>query len=484
VTAQSKQAESRDVRAVKRRTYLRVVPLAVFGVMGMASIQLGIVLGVALRPGVFVTPLLVGLLFGSMLSRIIVARAVERFYTDELARREKHISQLNVELEQRVQQRTAELEVKTAALVQAQKMETMGRIAGGVAHDMNNILMVVFAVADQLQRQLRCCDAKGRPVCDTLLVDLNAAAERARGLTRQLLSLSHARTVAAPTDLRAVVEASVRLFERMLPAEIAVRHELSDEACHVMVGRTELEQLLLNLAVNARDAMPTGGTLQFAVRREGGDVLLRVSDTGVGMDAATRARAFEPFFTTKQAGKGTGLGLVIVSEIARRAAGEIALRSEPGEGTTFELRFPRCEAPAEGVQGSPSASAPLTTRATILLVEDDAAVRSQLAASLAGAGHRVLEATDGRAADALWLARGGEVNVIVCDVVLPGESGPSFVRRLRAAGTKLPVIFVSGYSEEEMDGHGGIDGARLLMKPFAPSALLLEVEQAMHRPAP
>ncbi len=302
-----------------RATALLTTGAIAAAVVLMAVLQFRVVLRLPLRPLMFVLPVAVGVTFGALVASIRAARRRERSTARQLA------------------------------AAQQARFEAMQRLAGGVGHDLANVFTVAAACSGCV-RQL--AEGRGRSGpcarCVDALEDLDATLERARGISRQLVMLSRPRGGAAePADAAAVIRAVAPVLRRV--AGSAVRLEVTaEEAVHVLIDRIELEQLALNLAANARDAMPEGGTLRVRVAREGSAAVLAVRDTGVGMDAATRARMFEPFFTTKPAGKGTGLGLMVVAHVVERAGGRIAVRSAPGEGTEVAISFPVADVAVTG----------------------------------------------------------------------------------------------------------------------------------------
>lgn len=462
--------------STSRRDRLRfaaTVAASTASVVVLGAIQHVVVLGVELNPRRLGVPMIVGLGFGLMLAVVRRARAREHAALEALAAREAEVSHLNAELEDRVRLRTQELEDRTEALLRSQRLEVLGRMAGGVAHDFNNILTAVIGCAAALREEASGAPAEKRPALLEILDELDGCVGRARGLSQQLVTLGRSTTARVePIDLSELVEQVLPMIRRLLGAGVELQPAPGLPGAWVRADRTQLEQLLLNLALNARDAMPEGGALRIAIERSGPSVYLVVTDEGVGMDAATRARMFEPFFTTKAAGKGTGLGLVVVAEVVRRASARIDVESAVGGGTRVCVTFPACEpgAPVEARTLSPvSAARPLA----ILLVEDDEAVRHRLSAALESAGHRVIAAGDALAGERAAREHREEIEVVVSDVVLPGPSGPAMVSRLLAQGLRVPVIFMSGYSTEEIDLRvGATDGAIVLQKPFPPEVLL------------
>ncbi len=354
---------------------------------------------------------------------------------------------------------------------QAQKMEAIGRLAGGIAHDFNNLLTVIVNYAEFARDRLRACGEDPGEVDEIL-----AAAERASGLTRQVLAFSRAGPLESrPVDLAALVGGGERMLQRLVGGHIALRTELPAGPVVVEADPTQLEQIVLNLAANARDAMPDGGPLTIAVAaRPASDgpglAVLTVTDAGVGMTEATRARLFEPFFTTKAPGRGTGLGLATVLSNAQRLGGRVEVQSAPGQGTTFTVLLPRC--PPE--RAPAAAAAPASPRAArpqdILLVEDDPALRRASRLALERAGHRVIEAGDG--AEAAEVAGRTPPGLVVTDVMLPRRSGPQLVEGLRARWPGLRVLYVTGYVEDGARLGLEVPGTEVLRKPCSPAALV------------
>ena len=365
---------------------------------------------------------------------------------------------------------------------QAQKLDSIGQLAGGIAHDFNNLLTVILSCSDELRDDL----AAGRPPDPESVTEIAAAGVRARDLTRQLLTFARKQRAAPEAvDLDAVVAATERLLRRTLREDIAVSVRSEEGLWPVWCDPVQLEQVLLNLCVNARDAMPDGGLLRIETRNlpasgapdaPGEDrVLLAVEDTGVGMSPEVQAHLFEPFFTTKPQGKGTGLGLATVHGIVTQSGGRIRVDTAPGRGTRIEITFPRTHRAARP-DVAPSAGARHGTE-TVLVVEDDPQVRSVTVRALEGAGYHVLVA--GHAAEALALARTAreKLDLLVTDVVMPGPSGTVLAAELRRARPDLRVLLVSGYARDELVA--GADGAHFLQKPFTPTALQDRVRQIL-----
>ena len=380
-------------------------------------------------------------------------------------------------------------------LRQSQKMEAVGKLAGGVAHDFNNLLTVIFGYAQNIR-----AEAGAQPGLGGFAEQILDAARRASGLTRQLLAYSRQQVLSPQVlDLSAVVEQMGDMLRRLIGENIrfVVRHD--SPPCWVRVDRSQLEQVLLNLAVNARDAMPAGGTLTITTgmlrpqdgpsragkaELDGPHVVLCVHDDGVGMSSEVQARAFDPFFTTKGPGKGTGLGLSTVYGIVKQSGGSVWLESAPGGGTSVRIALPRWEAPAESAAEAPAAGDE-PRAATLLVVEDEPAVRSLLVRTLKREGYQVLAAEDG--ARALEVARGhaGTIDLVITDVVMPNLGGREMAARLAAARPGLPFLFISGYPDgaPEAQDVGGQTGD-FLSKPFAPDQLLARVRALLRARRP
>ena len=373
-----------------------------------------------------------------------------------------------------------------AQLRQAQKMEAVGLLAGGIAHDFNNLLTVITAYGQLLRAEFADGDERREEVEEVL-----KAAARGAELTRQLLAFGR-KQVLRPrvVDVNGVVAGVRPMLARLLGADATLDTRLAPSLSRVEADPGQLEQVLLNLTANAGDAMPGGGRVTIetsdveldaaAVRAlpglsPGRYVLVSVSDTGVGMDEATRLRVFEPFFTTKGTGKGSGLGLATVYGIVKQSGGAVTVRSAPGEGTTFEIYLPR--AAREGGRDAGAAPPAPAARPTVLLVDDDDAVRSSARRALEGGGYEVLEAAHGAQALDVFAEHGGRVRLLVTDVVMPGLGGHALAERLRAQRAGLPVLFMSGYAVPDEPG-GGPAVAPLLAKPFTAEELLAAVGEA------
>jgi PAS domain S-box-containing protein len=380
-------------------------------------------------------------------------------------------------------------------LRQAQKMEAVGRLAGGVAHDFNNLLTIITGRAHLVLGRLKADD----PVRRSIEV-IQKTADRAAGLTRQLLAFSRKQVLQRKVlDLNALVAEVSTMLRRLIGEDVNLLVTAGPSAGRVNADPAQLEQALMNLAVNARDAMPSGGTLGLetdlvrlgAAPPDRPDALppgpyavLRVMDTGTGMDAATQARIFEPFFTTKEPGKGTGLGLSMVHGIVRQHGGAIHVRSVMGGGTTFEIYLPQVETAAEtGGADEPSAPLPETGKETILLVEDEGDVRALAREVLERQGYTVVEASDGLQAVGVYEKEGARVDLILTDVVMPRMSGREMVDRVRASRPDMRVLYMSGYTGDAIVRHGVLDASMLLLgKPFTPGALIAKVREVLDRP--
>jgi signal transduction histidine kinase len=371
-------------------------------------------------------------------------------------------------------------------LAQAQKLEAIGRLAGGVAHDFNNVLTAILGSAELLLLDT----PEGASAREEVEI-IRDAAQRAQELIRQLLAFS-ARQVLQPavTDLNDLIKNLSRMLRRLIGEDLALATELADALGAVRVDPGQVEQVLVNLAVNARDAMPDGGRLTIRTENvemtDSGDlpdgryVLVEVVDTGSGMDAATLARVFEPFFTTKARGKGTGLGLATVYGIVRQSGGQVAVSSTLGTGTTFRIHLPRVDAPVEPSRTAPPVAVPAAGTETVLVAEDEQIVRVLIRKVLEQAGYTVLLAGGG--AEALQLAERhtGPIHLLVTDVVMPGMNGRELARRLLERRPDTKVLYVSGYADVAVERHGVLDpGTAFMQKPFSPSALARRVRDVL-----
>jgi len=376
-------------------------------------------------------------------------------------------------------------------LLQAQKMEAVGRLAGGIAHDFNNLLTVIFASSDLMLKYLN-ADDPHRPDVE----EIRKAADRAAALTRQLLAFSRQQLLVPQVlDLNALVANLERMLQRVIGEDVEFRTALAPALGAVRADPGELERVIMNLVVNARDAMPQGGmlTIETADAELGGVdaqehlpvqpgwyVMLAVSDTGVGMDAAIKAHVFEPFFTTKEKGKGTGLGLSTVYGIVKQSGGYIWVYSEPGCGTTFKIYLPRVEAEAEPL--APRSEPPVSLRGseTVLLVEDEDAVRNLTRKVLEAHGYAVLPAAGGQEALRLASEYDGPIHLLLTDVVMPNMSGRDLARRLASVREETKILYVSGYTDDTIVHHGVLEpGIAFLQKPFTPEALVRKLREVL-----
>ena len=381
-------------------------------------------------------------------------------------------------------------------VLHAQKLEGVGQIAGGVAHDFNNLLTVVLGNSELLLLRPG-LDADQR----TELEEVRGAAERARELTRQLLAFSRRQVLdPRPLDLNAVVRGMERMFRRVLGADVELNIGLAADLGTVRADAGQLEQVLLNLAVNARDAMPSGGRLSIGTENvtltqpsagatgelpAGRYVQLTVTDTGTGMSADVLAHVFEPFYTTKPAGEGTGLGLATVYGIVTQSGGGLAVTSEAGTGTTFRVYLPRVDEVPQAIASAEDRGPPPSGTETVLVVEDDPPVRGFVARVLRQQGYTVFEA--GRAEEAVrWLRDGGlQIHLLVTDAVLPGVSGKGVVEQAAVLRPEIRVLFLSGHPEATLARRGIIvGGAPLLGKPFSAAALAAAVRDVLDTPSP
>ncbi len=376
-------------------------------------------------------------------------------------------------------------------LRQAQKMEAVGRLAGGIAHDFNNLLTAITGYSDLLLMDLPEEGPAHREV-----LEIRKAGDRAASLTRQLLAFSR-RQVLQPRvlDLNQVVTDMEKMLRRLIGENIELVTSLADDLGYVKADPGQVEQVIVNLAVNARDAMPNGGRLtletskmeidesyvhQHAPVQSGSYVILEVTDTGVGMDEPTMARLFEPFFTTKEVGKGTGLGLATVYGIVKQSGGYIWAYSEVGCGTTFKVLLPGEEAAAEPAEKDAAYLYPSGGDETVLVVEDEKLVRDLVREILSQHGYSVLEASRGAEALEVSGKHKGPIHLLLSDVVMPGMTGPELARRLADHRPAMGVLFMSGYTADAILHHGVFEhGAEFLQKPFTASALGAKVRKVL-----
>ncbi|MET4218683.1 signal transduction histidine kinase [Bradyrhizobium sp. LB14.3] len=426
------------------------------------------------------------------IDNVRLSQAMQR-EIEERKRAQEALVELNATLEKQVTERTDQLRKNEEALRQSQKMEAVGQLTGGVAHDFNNLLQVIIGNLDTLQRNL---PADSGRLLRAAKHAMNGA-QRAAALTQRLLAFSRRQPLdPKPLDVNALVNGLSEMVHRTLSETISVETVLGAGVWRVEVDPAELEAAIVNLAVNARDAMPNGGRLTIetsnahideayvAAHREvvaGQYVAIAVTDTGIGMDAKTIAQAFEPFYTTKEVGKGTGLGLSQVYGFVKQSGGHVKIYSEVGQGTTVKLYLPRIV--AEGMSEEESGSLPSPEAAqeeTILVLEDDEDVRAYSVDSLRELGYRVIEAYDGPAALRL-LERQPRVDLLFTDVVLPGGlTGAQVAAQAKTVRPNLKVLFTTGYARNAIIHHGRLDkGVQLIVKPFSFSELAAKIRDVL-----
>jgi PAS domain S-box-containing protein len=368
-------------------------------------------------------------------------------------------------------------------LRQAQKMEAVGQLAGGVAHDFNNLLMVMGAHIDRIRDRLLPHDPL---LADA--VEVHTAVQRAAALTSQLLAFSRKQFLQPRVlDVSSVLDGVGRMLTRLLGESIALKIEIENDLARVKVDQGQLEQALLNLALNARDAMPDGGTLTIQAKsmqfheaqnwrhssvQPGSYVMLAVTDTGTGMDTATQSRIFEPFFTTKGPGKGTGLGLPMVYGVIKQSGGAISVYSEPGQGTTFKIFLPPCKDDASPDPQQPTPVSEEKGNETILLVEDQVAIREVASVYLMGLGYNVLAAPDGEAALRIAETQQKQIDLVVTDMVMPNMGGRDLANHITRLYPEAKVLFMSGYPDFAVRHTEDLDEqAEVLQKPFSLKSL-------------
>jgi PAS domain S-box-containing protein len=426
------------------------------------------------------------------IDNVSLAQSAQREIT-ERKRAQEALQQLNATLEQQVAERTDQLRRQEEALRQSQKMEAIGQLTGGVAHDFNNLLQVIIGNLDTLQRNLPVESARLSRAAKNAMT----GAQRAAALTQRLLAFSRRQPLEPkPIDVNVLVNGMSDMIHRTLGETISVETVAGAGLWRVEADPNELEAAILNLAVNARDAMPNGGRLTLETgnahidqayvntHREvvaGQYVVISVTDTGIGMDAATVAQAFEPFFTTKPVGQGTGLGLSQIYGFVKQSGGHVKIYSEPGQGTTVKLYLPRLA--AEAADGSDAEQELLPeagNEETVLVLEDDDDVRSYSTEILRELGYRVLEAHDGASALRI-LDQQPQVNLLFTDVVLPGGmTGAQVAAQARTVRPSLKVLFTTGYARNAIIHHGRLDkGVQLITKPFSFNDLATKVRDIL-----
>jgi PAS domain S-box-containing protein len=381
-------------------------------------------------------------------------------------------------------------------LRQSQKMEAVGRLSGGIAHDFNNLLGVIIGYGEIVQEGTA-LENPLRPCVDEIL----KAGHRASSLTRQLLAFSRQQVLEPRVlDLNVVVRDIEKMLKRVIGEDIELNTRLDSTLLRVKADQGQIEQAIMNLAVNARDAMPNGGELEISTSNihmdeefvrdypypvaTGDYVKLSVCDTGIGMDATTRARVFEPFFTTKEKGKGTGLGLSMVYGVVKQSGGYIEVISEPNEGATFKIYLPQAEDALEPVKQEAQLPTSIHATETVLLVEDEGSLRKLTRQLLQTSGYNVLEAESGVEAMTLSEKHPGAIHLLLTDVILPGMSGRVLADQLMDLRPEMRVLFMSGYTGQTVGEHGVLaEGSFFLRKPFTREGLASKVREALGRPA-
>jgi signal transduction histidine kinase/CheY-like chemotaxis protein len=424
------------------------------------------------------------------LARRDLALQAERDRAEEHAGRARQLFEETAQAKKALEAQIVERERLEQAILQSEKMEAVGRLAGGVAHDFNNMLMVIRSYVETI--------LVDRDFPDRLRADLEEidhAAVRAETVTRQLLLFSRQQVLKTKTiDLNETVRETLKMLERLIGEDVMMRPELSEEKCLVRGDETQLQRVLMNLIVNARDAMPTGGELCISTRRvelkvgpesesldvEPGDYsVMAISDTGEGMSEEVRSRVFDPFFTTKAPDKGTGLGLSSVYGIVRQSGGAIRLDSEVGRGSSFEIYLPLATHPTTA-EMKPTVRAVRSGSETVLLVEDEAPVRRIVEEMLTRNGYRVLAAADGLAALEVSRAHDGPIDLVITDVVMPRMNADELVAQLEVERPGIPILFISGYVDDVINRYGVETWSRrLLGKPFVEAELLEKIREIL-----
>jgi two-component system cell cycle sensor histidine kinase/response regulator CckA len=380
-------------------------------------------------------------------------------------------------------------------LRQAQKMEAIGRLAGGIAHDFNNMLSIVLSYSDILLDTM----PEGSPHREDIREIANAG-QRAAALTRQLLAFSRKQVLEPRTlNLNEVIAGTEKMLLRTLGEDVELVTRPGQDIGMIRADPHQVEQVLLNLVINARDAMPKGGRLTIETQdveldaayvqlhsgaKPGRYVMLSVRDTGVGMGKATQSRLFEPFFTTKEAGKGTGLGLATVLGVVQQSGGSVAVESELGTGTEFRIYLPRAaQTEPDAIPVRPPVAAVAKGSGTILVLEDEEAVRRVVCAVLKNEGYQVLEADSPQHAAELCARPDLRIDLLITDVVMPGRSGPDVARELARGRPTMKILCMSGYADEAVMSHGFVEtGMAFLQKPITPAGLATKVREVLDPP--
>jgi signal transduction histidine kinase len=417
--------------------------------------------------------------------------ATDYVLKDGLVRLVPAVERAMQQVEERAERRRLE-----AQFIEGQKMEVIGRLASGVAHDFNNILAVIMGYSELISD-----DIEPESHLRKFTEEIRLATERAAGLTRQLLVFSRRQTVQIVVlDVNEVIREMEQMLKRLIDANVMLKHSLGKEIGHIRADSGYIGQVLMNLAVNARDAMPNGGTLTIATRnitldREsardragaipGDYVLLSVTDTGTGMTEEVKARIFEAFFTTKSLGKGTGLGLATCHTIVQQCGGVIDVSSTLGKGTTFNIYFPRTEEPVEAAAKPAAISSSSRGTESVLIVEDDQSVRHLACAVLTANGYQVHSAANGQ--DALNVAnehQGSPIRLVITDVIMPLMDGKVMAEWLKITDPELKVLFTSGYTDDAIASRGVLEkGCEFLPKPYMPATLVRKVRTLLDQEA-
>jgi signal transduction histidine kinase/ActR/RegA family two-component response regulator len=423
----------------------------------------------------------------------VLTRKDGRTITLRISGRIKDDHQSHEDIMEAIAEDVSERRLLEEQFYQAQKMEAVGRLAGGVAHDFNNLLSVILGYSELLSTSID-------PEKLKQVLQIKLAAGRAAALTTQLLAFSR-RQVLYPRalDVNSTIAETDKMLRRLIGEDVHLRLQLAPKLWFTHADPAQVTQVLMNLAVNARDAMPKGGNLiittgNVTLDKEltgtgtavppGDWILMSVSDTGVGMDVETQARIFDPFFTTKPEGKGTGLGLATVYGIVRQAGGHIVFSSELNRGTTFNLYLPRVPERIQPTAAQEEIVDVMGGTETILLAEDVSSLREFLCEALLDAGYKVLSATNG--AEAVQVASGhdGSIDLLITDVIMPHTGGPDLARQVGDARPDIKVLYMSGYADDRLDFTRTLDADSYIQKPFTIAELTKKIRVLMGKPQP
>ncbi len=470
---------------------LWLIPACSAFVIAVAAGQLLVVLGLPYRGlPMFVVPGAIGGLFGYLLWHLLFLRDRLADSVEEVKRGAAVVEALNEQLGRTLDVKIHALEEAESQLLQAQKLDALGRLSGGIAHDFNNMLTAITGNVE-----LMLLDIADHPELRESAEEIQKAAEQAAELTGQLLTFSRKQVIAPEViDLNRGVGRLRPMLRRLIGENIELRIVTEDALGRVRADPSQIEQIVLNLAINARDAMPDGGSmvietanvtlsdehcLELSGACPGPYVMLAVSDTGVGMDAETRSKIFDPFFTTKELGLGTGLGLATVHGILGQHGGCIEVESEPGEGTTIKAYFHRVSEEASAIS-KPKSATRRGGQETVLIAEDDEMVRTLAVRLLVSLGYQVLPAGSG--ADALTIAKTheGPIALLLTDVVMPRMNGRELAEELVAVRPEIKVLYTSGYTHDVISHHGVLDqGIHFVAKPYSLDALAARVREVI-----